>query len=267
MSWDPERYGRFARERAQPFHDLCDLVEQGATAPIVSAVDLGCGSGELTVLAAERFAIGSLLGVDSSPEMLDAARSLDQHRVRFELGDIGSWTSQADHDLVVANASLQWVPDHPAVLRRWAAALRPGGQLAVQVPSNADHPSHLAAADVAEREPFRSAMDGSPPRDPVAANVLAPESYAELLHDLGFEREHVRLQVYGHLLGSSAEVVEWTRGTTLTRFFDRLPPEMHERFVDAYRTELLARIGRRSPYFYPFKRILMCARSPGETEG
>lgn len=266
MSWDPDQYGRFARERAQPFHDLCDLIEAGEPGTIRSAVDLGCGSGELSVQAAERFAIASLTGIDSSSEMLDAARALDQHRVRFELGDIGTWTSRADHDLVLANASLQWVPDHRAVLRRWAAALRPGGRLAVQVPANADHPSHLAAADVAEREPFRSAMAGDPPADPVAANVLAPEVYAELLHDLGFEHQHVRLQVYGHVLASSADVVEWTRGTSLTRFFDRLPAEMHEPFVDAYRTELLGRIGRRSPYFYPFKRILMYARSPGDGE-
>ena len=70
----------------------------------------------------------------------------------------------------------------------------------------------------------------------------------------------VRLQVYGHLLESTAEVVEWVRGTTLTRFFKRLPPELHEPFVDAYRHALLALLGEHTPYFYPFKRILMWGR-------
>ena len=103
----------------------------------------------------------------------------------------------ATHDLVLANASLHWVPDHAAVLARWAAALAPGGQLAVQVPANADHPSHLVAAEVAATEPFVSAMGGPPPPDPVAVNVLRPEQYATLLYDLGVTPTVVRLQVYG----------------------------------------------------------------------
>jgi trans-aconitate 2-methyltransferase len=267
MSWHPDQYARFAEERAQPFHDLCDLIEPGPSGSIRRAVDLGCGSGELTVHAAERFGVGRMVGLDSSREMLAEAEAIEQDRVRFAHGDLSTWTSGADHDLVLANASLQWVPDHAAVLARWVAALRPGGQLAVQVPSNADHPSHLAAVAVAHTEPFRSAFDGEPPPDPVAANVLAPERYATILHDLGMETPHVRLQVYGHVLDSSAAVVEWTRGTSLTRFWSRLPRELHEPFVVAYRDELLGRIGDVSPYFFAFKRILMWARSPRGPRG
>ena len=47
---------------------------------------------------------------------------------------------------------------------------------------------------------------------------------------------------------------------TITRIFDALPAELHEAFVDDYRRELLARVGVRSPYLYPFKRILLWAR-------
>jgi trans-aconitate 2-methyltransferase len=125
------------------------------------------------------------------------------------------------------------------------------------MPANADHPSHVLSAEVASTEPFRSAFDGDPPADPVAANVLRPEDYATLLHELGLERQHVRLQVYGHGLASTSEVVEWTKGTSLTRFFARLPGELHEPFIDAYRRRLLDELGDRSPFFYPFKRILM----------
>ena len=105
------------------------------------------------------------------------------------------------------------MPDHAAVLARWTAALRPGGQLAVQVPANAYHARRTRVAhEVAGREPYRAAFgaDG-PPADPVATNVLEPEEYATLLYDLGFERQHVRLQVYGHVLASSADVVEWLK--------------------------------------------------------
>lgn len=265
MTWDPAQYRKFAAERAQPFWDLAALIERDA--PIRTAVDLGCGSGELTAELAKQLDGGSgelaMLGVDSSAEMLADAAQHSEARVSFAQGDIGEWSGAGDHDLVFANASLQWVPDHRTVLGRWTAALAPGGQLAVQMPSNADHASHLIAAEVATREPFASAMEGGIPADQVAANVVPPELYAVLLHDLGFERQHVRLQVYGHLLDSTAEVAEWVRGTTLTRFFARLPAELHDSFVDTYRNRLLETLGDHAPYFYPFKRILFWGRLPG----
>jgi trans-aconitate 2-methyltransferase len=256
-SWDPGQYERFKAERARPFWDLVALIEPGS---IRRAVDLGCGTGELTAAAAERLGAETMVGVDNSASMLARAAQWASGTVRFELGDIADWTAAGDHDLVLANAALHWVPDHPAVLARWVAALGPGGQIAVQVPANADHPSHLASADVATREPFASAFDGAPPPDPVAANVLAPERYAEILHELGVADPYVRLQVYPHVLARSSDVVEWTKGTSLTRFFAVLPTELHAPFVDAYRAGLLARVGERAPYLYTFKRILMWGR-------
>lgn len=256
-SWDPSQYERFQAERARPFWDLVELVHRGA---IERAVDLGCGPGTMTVAVAERLGIGHMTGIDNSPAMLERAAQHGRVEVEFCYGDIARWTSVADHDLVLANAALHWVADHAAVLERWVAALAPEGQLAIQVPANVDHPSHLAGSFVATQEPFASSFDGEPPPDPVAANVLAPEQYAALLHGLGLVEPHVRLQVYPHMLTSSAEVVEWTRGSSLTRFFRRLPEHLHEPFVDAYREELLGRIGRHEPYLYTFKRILMWGR-------
>jgi trans-aconitate 2-methyltransferase len=155
--------------------------------------------------------------------------------------------------VLIANASLQWVADHPAVVARWRSSLRPGGQLAVQVPSNADHPSHLVAAEVA-------AELGLPIEpDPVERNVLRPERYAQLLVDLGASRQHVRLQVYAHPMSSTADVVEWVKGTTLTRVKKVTDTDGYERFLERYRTRLLEVIGDRSPYTYLFKRVLFCA--------
>jgi trans-aconitate 2-methyltransferase len=261
-AWQPEQYQKFAAERAQPFWDLLDLVER---CPIARAVDLGCGSGELTEAAAARLAVEDMTGIDASPAMLEQARDRSRPGLRFAGGDIGSWSSGGDHDLVdlvLANASLHWVPDHPAVLARWWAAIAPGGQLAVQIPANADHPSHLVAAEVGAAEPFRSALGGPPPPPPLAANLLAPHPYAILLDRLGAARQHVRLQVYPHVLASSADVVEWVKGTSLTRFLSPLPADLHEPFVAEYRQRLLATIGDHAPYFYPFKRILFWASKP-----
>jgi trans-aconitate 2-methyltransferase len=255
--WNPDLYGCFADLRSRPFWDLAALID--ATA-VRSMVDLGCGSGELTVELAERLDVTSAVGVDSSPAMLAVAKESTNERVTFEQGDIATWTATEPVDLIVANASLQWVPDHHTVIERWTTSLSDGGQIAIQVPANAGHPSHTCSAEVAAREPFASAMGGAPPADPVATNVLAPEQYAELLFDLGVADPHVRLQVYPQVMESTADVVDWTSGTSLTRFFALLPEELHEPFVDAYRTELLAAVGDHAPYFYAFKRILMYGR-------
>lgn len=259
-TWDPAQYAKFATERAQPFWDLAAMVGASTAGRLA---DLGCGSGELTAALADRLAVGDAVGIDNSASMLAAAAAHARPGLRFEHGDIATWTADGAFDLVLANAALQWVPDHPAVLARWAAALAPGGWLAVQVPANADHASHLAISAVAAREPFASAFGaaGAPP-DPVAVNVLRPEQYAAVLYDLGFPTPAVRLQVYPHVLASTADVVEWTKGTSLTRIFGALPGDLHQPFVDAYRAELIAMVGDRSPYLYTFKRILMVAQRP-----
>jgi trans-aconitate 2-methyltransferase len=250
-TWDPAQYNRYAAEREQPFWDLAGLLQP---VPQAKLVDLGCGDGRLTGELHRRIDAGDTLGVDSSAAMLAAAGPHAADDVRFAMGDIATWTEPAAYDIVFANAALQWVPDHPGVLRRWTASLRPGGQLAVQVPSNADHPGHTVAAEVAAE------FIDAPPADAVAYNVLPPDAYAVLLDQLGFERQHVRLQVYGHRLASTGDVVEWVKGTSLTRFKPFLPTEQWDQFIDRYRQRLLAVLGDRSPYFYPFKRILVWGR-------
>lgn len=121
----------------------------------------------------------------------------------FSDGDIATWKGEG-FDVVFSNAALHWVPDHEGVLRQWAAALRPHGQLAVQVPANADHPSHTVLREVAVQW-----LGHDAPPDPVERNVLGPAAYAALLHEIGFEQQLVRSQLLlslraDPLLGSSS---------------------------------------------------------------
>jgi trans-aconitate 2-methyltransferase len=249
--WDPEQYARFAAERRQPFDALLSLL---APVPGGRAVDLGCGPGPLTVDLHRHLGAAETVGIDDSPAMLEQAAALAGGGVSFEPGDLAGWDGGGrTWDVVSASASLQWVPDHEAVLRRWTGALGDGGQLAVQVPKNDDHLSHQVIHEVLER--FGASIP-----DPVAQNVLRPEDYADLLDDLGYREQHVRLQVFGHHLQSPAAVVEWVKGTSLLRVRKVVDEETYGRFLAEYRTTLLARLGDRSPYFYGFKRILFWAR-------
>jgi len=254
-SWNPDQYERFRDERSQPFFDLLDLV---TPIPGGRAIDLGCGTGELTRLMHERVGARTTVGLDNSETMLARAGEHAVPGLRFKLGTILRFAPRTKYDLIFSNAALQWVPGHDHLLARLAASLAPAGQLAVQVPANHDHPSHLIAHEVAAEEPFLSALGGYVRSVPVEP----PEWYAAKLYALGFERQTVRLQVYPHVLDGAEGVIEWVKGTLLTDYRARLTPAEYEAYLARYRERLLPVLGDARPYFYGFKRILMWGRMP-----
>jgi trans-aconitate 2-methyltransferase len=251
-AWDPAQYERFKDERSRPFFDLLSLVAPAAGGQVV---DLGCGTGELTRALHQRVGAAGTLGLDISPEMLARSAAFAGDGVRFERGDVADFAAGGAYDVVFSNAALHWVPDHPALLRRLTAALKPGGQLAVQVPANHDHLSHWVARAVAEELAPRT--DALPP-----SAVLAPEGYATLLDELGYQQQVVRLEVYGHHLESRDEVVEWVAGSTLTPLRARLDDVAWQRFLARYRQALMPQLSESRPFFYTFKRILLWGRRP-----
>ncbi len=255
-TWDPTQYERFRSEREQPFHDLAALITRR---PAGHVVDLGCGTGMLTAALHRELDATTTIGVDSSDAMLERARSLEVSGLSFLHADMGEWEPDAPFNVVFSNAALHWLPDHPRLLARLTRMLVAGGELAVQVPANFDHVSHMLAAGVAREEPFASAMHGYTR----TFSVLSPEAYSTLLHELGYAAQSVRLQVYGHVLESADAVVEWVKGTLLTDYEARMPESLHEEFVARYRERLNAALGEQRPYFYAFKRILLWGRLAG----
>jgi trans-aconitate 2-methyltransferase len=251
--WNPEQYARFRNERSQPYFDLLALVQPK---PAMRVVDLGCGTGELTRLLHNQIRARETTGVDNSEAMLAQSNAFAGPGLYFRKGDITEFHASHQYDLVFSNAALQWVPEHPAVFARLAEALTPRGQLAVQVPAQTDHPAYRAASEVAEEDRFQRALGDFRLSDP----VLSPEAYARLLNGLGFREQQVRLQIYGHTLVSREEVVEWFKGTLLTAYQRRLPPDLWEDFLAGFRAQLLPQLEDARPYFFPFKRILLWAR-------
>jgi trans-aconitate 2-methyltransferase len=245
MTWSPEQYERFRDERTQPFRDLLALVEHR---PRMRVVDLGCGTGELTRELHDHLGADETVGIDNSETMLLKSSAFGGEMLRFERSDIEGFVTDRPYDLVFSNAALHWIPDHEALFRRLTAFLAHDGQLAIQMPANHDHPSHTIAGDVAEE--LGVARRVSP--------VLPPERYATLLYALGFRRQHVRLQVYPHVLESAHAVVEWVKGTLLTDYQRRLG-DRYDDFLARYTERLTATLGDRRPCFFPFKRILLWA--------
>ncbi|HXB54192.1 MAG TPA: methyltransferase domain-containing protein [Vicinamibacteria bacterium] len=256
-AWDPRQYNRFHEERSQPFFDLLNLVRPQ---PGMRVVDLGCGTGELTRRLHRHLGARETLGIDSSAAMLAESRAHAADGLRFEKNEIlqfaAARTGEAPWDLIFSNAALHWVPEHDHLLRSLASLLAPGGQLAIQVPANHDHLSQTVAAQVAGEAPFREALGGYVRRSP----VLPPEEYALSLDRLAYQEQQVRLQVYGHRLKSREEVVEWTKGTLLTDYQQRLSPDLFSLFQERYRERLLPALADSRPYFLPYKRILLWAK-------
>ena len=141
-TWNPDQYDRFRSERTQPFFDLLAMVRQVERPRVV---DLGCGTGELTCQMHSKLSARETIGIDSSSAMLGKARLIDEPNLRFELADIATWTDDAPFDVIFSNAAIQWLPDHPVVLRKQHSMLAPRGQLPSQIPANDDHVSHEAA--------------------------------------------------------------------------------------------------------------------------
>lgn len=243
-AWNPEQYLRFKAEREQPFHDLVALIDRR---PHMRVVDLGCGTGELTRKLHDELDAAETVGIDNSETMLLKSSAFGREALRFERGDIEAFVSDRPFDLIFSNAALHWVPYHEALFRRLAGLLSERGQLAVQMPANDSHASHRVAGEVAERS------FGIAPR---VHDVLPVERYAEILWKLGCKRQHVRMQIYGHVLDSSRDVVEWVKGSLLTDYQRRLG-DRYPAFVEEYTARLIEAIGDERPYFYTYKRVLI----------
>ncbi len=223
--WDAAEYLKFSDERARPFADLLLQVRQAAFAQIA---DLGCGTGNLTRILAERWPMASVAGIDSSPEMLERARPLAMEgRLEFFECDIARWTPAEPFELIVSNAALQWVDDHAGLLERLAGALAPGGILAVQMPNRFGNPSQAAIEETSSDPRWAEALRGvGLHRD----SVMPVAWYVERLHRLGLA-VNAWETTYIHVLRGENPVLEWLKGTALRPLLARLDERSQVEFL------------------------------------
>lgn len=254
-AWNPRQYDKYKTERSQPFFDLANLLAETSGPEVV---DLGCGTGELTSELHRLLNAKSTLGLDSSEKMLESARVHEHGALHFRKGDIAAWQAPGRYDVVFSNAALQWCPGHQELFARLKGSLRPGGQIAVQMPMNHDYPTHLLATAMSREEPWNSLLNGE--TYDKSQHILRAEDYAALLFRLGFKDQKVLLRVYAHQMESRDDVIEWVKGSLLTYFRKRLSKEDNERFLADYRSRLFQQLPDETPFFYPFKRILIWGR-------
>ncbi|MET0389848.1 MAG: trans-aconitate 2-methyltransferase [Polyangiales bacterium] len=222
-SWDDAQYLKFVDARTRPAAELL------ARVPLLAAsyvVDLGCGPGNSTQLLRDRWPGATIVGVDSSPQMLQSARSTLPD-VEWVQSDLRDFQPSQPVDVLFANAVLQWLPDHPQLVPKLLSQLRPGGALAFQVPYNFQEPSHRLMRELAQ--PWL------PPNANVrAANPIAvPSAYYDLLaaHARSVDIWQTR---YEHVMTDASAIVEWVKGTGLRPYLEALPAERRESFLADY---------------------------------
>ena len=251
--WNPDVYLAFADHRGRPFFDLTSRIDAKSPRRVV---DLGCGPGNLTETLSGRWPDAVIEGVDSSEEMVAAAR---ERGVHAEVGDVSAWSAAPETDVVISNATLHWIPDHTDLLVRWVDELSPGSWLAFQVPGNWEAPSHRSLLEVARRAAFAKPLHDMPFQDsPV---VRTPSEYAGLLTDAGCTVDAWET-TYVHELTGDTPVLDWITGSSLTAVKSRLSEEAWQQ----YRQELIPLLADAYPVrpdgrtFYPFRRIFVVAR-------
>lgn len=274
-SWDPNVYARFADERSRSFTDLVARIgagDSGAEAEVRVVVDLGCGPGDLTASLARRWPNAKVVGVDSSPAMIERAEQQvgDElaGRLSFELGDLATWQPDGPVDVIVTNAALQWVPGHLDLLPRWLGWLRPGGWYAMQVPGNFEAPSHRVMRDLAKDPRFAAPLEGVLRG---GDSVAQTSTYAALLAGSGAIVDAWET-TYQHVLDREGRfgddaVLAWMNGTGLRPVLDALDSPLLEEFVDDYAAALREAYPRK-PWgtLLPYRRIFAVAHRPTDSD-
>ncbi len=243
LDWNPALYLRFANERTRPAAELL------ARVPLARArhvVDLGCGPGNSTELLVQRFPEARVTGIDNSEAMLAAARQ-QLPQAGFALGDIATWAPDGGEtpDLIYANASLQWVGGHAALIPRLFSLLAPGGVLAIQMPDNREEPTHRLMREVAGLPPFASHIADA---SRVRTDILPIGHYYDLLAAPQARAASVDVwhTIYQHPMASAGAIVQWLRGTGLKPFVEGLPPALQGDFLAEYERRVDAAYGVRA---------------------
>lgn len=251
--WDPDNYLRFEDHRTRPAAELAAHVR---VATPETVIDLGCGPGNSTQILRQRWPAAHVLGLDSSPGMISAARE-NYPDQEWEIGDIGQWSSDPPFDVVFSNAALQWLPDHSCLLPRLFRQVSSGGALAFQVPSRTYSQVQLLIDEIADDAAWASRMQAARS----ALTIEDPDVYYDLLAPVARVVDTWET-IYYQVMDSPTAIVEWISSTGLRPYLDALDSEQERQH---FTSRLLGRVKESyslqqdGKVLFPFRRTSVIA--------
>jgi trans-aconitate 2-methyltransferase len=224
-------------------------------------LDLGCGDGALTAQLAQRVPRGSVLGIDASAGMIEAAAKHEVGNLRFERKDINALDYADEFDVVFSNATLHWIKNHKNMLQRVHRALRENGVIRFNFAAEGNC-SHFFRV-------VRQAMS-LPEYSPRFVHFDWPwfmptlEEYEEILHQSEFHDVRVWLENADRFFPDTEAMIRWIDQPSLVPFLAHLGEPDKQSFRD-FVVEQMIRATRQEDgrCFETFRRINVFARKPG----
>lgn len=253
MPWNPKIYNQFKNIRFKPFFDLSDLIKDENQ---MKAIDLGCGTGEQTAILAEKFPSATFIGIDSSSEMLEKSKSLENKRLHFHQATTEELlNSDENWDLIFSNAALQWSDNHKELFPILISKLKNNGQLAIQMPYQPGNILNQILFELATEEPFKTQLNSwNRP-----SSVLTIDEYAQILFENGIEELNLFQKVYPIIAEDHETLFNFISGSALIPYLERLTEDQQKNFTAEFKRRITEKFPN-LPAIYSFKRILMYGR-------
>jgi trans-aconitate 2-methyltransferase len=230
MKWDAEKYDSVKAPQVDAGRELITMAEVRITDSIL---DIGCGTGKLTLELARLASEGIVVGIDPSAEMLEKAKTVFSQVKNMSLiqATAQSMNFIGEFDLALSNSALQWIKEQQQVIELVYQALKQGGRIAFQLPSEDfckeffDYTRKAIAILGFER----FFMNWEPPW-----HLPTKEEYMKLLRDTGFDNINVFCRNYRIVFENINGVLDWWASAGLRPFLEPLSEKEKEYFKYAF---------------------------------
>jgi trans-aconitate 2-methyltransferase len=252
--WNPALYLKYNTERIQPSIDLISRIDFDNPKQII---DIGCGPGNSTQILVNRWPHAHIVGVDSSRTMIETAKRNYPHQ-EWIICDAGKDSIKGKYDIVFSNATIQWIPNHAELFKKFCSLLNENGLIAIQIPMFWDMPLAKAIAHITENNKWAECTRGVEKIFTIHNYVC----YYDLLKDF-FNTIDMWETHYLHIMESHFSILEMIRSTGLRPYLERLTAEKDKK---EFKALVLKRIESDYPLqkdgkvIFPFKRLFFIAK-------
>ena len=225
--WDAGEYEKLSAPQTRWGAEVLGRLE---TRGDEAAVDAGCGTGRVTELLLARLPVGSVLAVDRSRAMVEAARRRFEGdaRVRVERQDLLSLEVRERVDIIFSTATFHWIKDHDRLFRNLARALKPHGRLVAQCGGEGNISRATEAVDeTVQDDRFRPYFECWQDDKYYAG----PSSTKGRLEAAGFEEVETWLHDEVAAFDSVGDLARFLRVVVIGGHLERLPEELKDPFA------------------------------------